>query len=207
VVCISAAIGARGHEVGRAAAAALAYRLIDEGIVLRAASEAGVEARVVANVERHRGFLARLLEDLGPSSEATAYSLGGYGPSAQELAAPGAADLRAMIRSAIEETAAAGESVIVGHAASAALKGHEGVLRVLVTASDETRRERISAERGVDGKQAAKVVHESDAARADYLKRFYGIHEELPVQYDLVLNTDNLSTARAAAILVSAANA
>jgi cytidylate kinase len=112
-----------------------------------------------------------------------------------------------MIRSAIEETAAAGESVIVGHAASAALKGREGVLRVLVTASDETRRERISAERGVDGKQAAKVVHESDAARADYLKRFYGIHEELPVQYDLVLNTDNLSTARAAAIVVSAANA
>ena len=39
---------------------------------------------------------------------------------------------------------------------------------------------------------------DNDAGRADYLKRFYGVDEESPTQYDLVINTDVLSLEQAA---------
>ena len=45
------------------------------------------------------------------------------------------AELRELIRSAIEEIADAGQVVIVAHAASHALAARSDVLRVLVTAS------------------------------------------------------------------------
>ena len=83
--------------------------------------------------------------------------------------------LRELIRQAIEETAARGDVVIVAHAASHALASTPGVLRVLVTASPETRRERVAAERGVDSREAARAVDAGDAARADYLRKFYGV--------------------------------
>lgn len=45
----------------------------------------------------------------------------------------------------------------------------------------------------------------SDAGRRDYLKRFYGVAEELPTHYDLVVNTDGMSVEQAAALVERAA--
>jgi len=36
------------------------------------------------------------------------------------------------------------------------------------------------------------MIAESDAARAAYVKRFYGVGDELSTHYDLVLNSDSL---------------
>ena len=44
-------------------------------------------------------------------------------------------------------------------------------------------------QQGLAPDEATKAVERSDWARADYLKRFYGIDRELPVHYDLVFNT------------------
>ena len=88
---------------------------------------------------------------------------------------------------AIEEAAGRGNVVIVAHAASFALAGKEGILRVLVTASPDTRAGR-----------AEGSIKDSDAERADYLRRFYGVEQELPTHYDLVVNTDVVSVERAA---------
>ena len=85
--------------------------------------------------------------------------------------------LRALIQKSIHETAAQGDVVIVSHAASYALSGSDDVLRVLVTASPETRADRTGEAASLDSKKAAKVVADSDAARAAYLKRFYGVGE------------------------------
>jgi len=81
--------------------------------------------------------------------------------------------------------------VIVSHAASYALGGNLDVLRVLVTASPATRADRL-AQAAIEGKKAAKLIAESDAARAAYVKRFYGVGDELSTHYDIVLNSDSL---------------
>ena len=88
--------------------------------------------------------------------------------------------------------------------ASPATCGRDDSLRVLVTASPATRARRLAAG-PLDVDDAAKAVADSDAARADYFKRFYKVDRELPTHYDLVLNTDTLSPEQAAALVVVAA--
>jgi cytidylate kinase len=48
------------------------------------------------------------------------------------------------------------------------------------------------------------VVKDEDAGRAAYLKRFYGVDQELPTHFDLVVNTDVLTAADAANVIIAA---
>ena len=100
---------------------------------------------------------------------------------------------------------ARGKAVIVAHAASYAIGHSDGVLRVLVTASPETRTTRVAEAEGLDQAGAARALKESDAGRADYLKRFYDVRDESPTHYDLVLNTDALSIQQAADLIARGA--
>jgi cytidylate kinase len=77
---------------------------------------------------------------------------------------------------------------------------------VLVTASPQTRADRIGELKGLDEARAARAVKDADAGRRDYLRRFYGIDAELPIHYDLVVNTDVLSVEPAAALITRAAS-
>jgi cytidylate kinase len=115
-------------------------------------------------------------------------------------------EIRALIREAIEHMAAQGNVVIVAHAASHALPARSDVLRVLVTASPDVRAKRVGDSEGLDRSGAARAVKKSDAARYDYLRRFYDLKDELPTQYDLVLNTDVLSDDRAVQLIAFAAS-
>src|SRR5207237_5598944 len=114
--------------------------------------------------------------------------------------------IQPLIVETIEQTAARGNAVIVAHAASYAIGRGDAVLRVLVTASPETRAARVANGGELDQAGAARAVKESDAGRADYLKRFYDVGEESPVHYDLVLNTDALSIEQAAELISQAAS-
>jgi cytidylate kinase len=203
VVCISHAAGAGGEEVGRLVAERLGFLYVNEEIVARAAAKGGVDAADVADEERRKSLAARALNAIAQGG-GEAWTLGAVGPlsSREELDSD---DIRSLIRETIEQTAARGKSVIVAHAASYAIGHGDGVLRVLVTASPETRTTRVAEAEGLDQAGAARAVKESDAGRADYLKRFYDVREESPTHYDLVLNTDALSIEQAADLIARGA--
>jgi hypothetical protein len=209
-VCISFSDGAGGQEIARIVAGELGFRLLDEAIVLRAAEEAGVEPDLVADVERRQSWLRRVLTDLGSGDFAT-MPAGEFGPASLHMTAAGdllrSSDLRDLIRAAIEETAAQGDTIIVAHAASQALAERSDVLRVLVTASPEKRAKRLAETEKVDEREAARLLERGDTARRDYLRRFYGQRAELPTSYDIVLNTDRLSEREAARLITEAARA
>jgi Cytidylate kinase-like family len=198
VVCISRTLGAGGADVGRAVSEQLGFRYVDEEIVAHAAERAQVGQEVLADAERRRTLARRLLDELVwagtsqlvPATSPTAYATGPY---------------REVIADVVRETAEGGNVVIVAHAASHALARQPGLLRVLVTAPDEIRARRLAAEEGVGEQRGMKLVRESDADRAAYLKTFYGVSVELPVQYDLVVNTDALTPGEASALIVTAA--
>lgn len=181
----------------------LGYRLIDQDIVTRAAVGAGVQNAVVADVEQRRTVLMKLIEGLGSAGMASGYGMAPVGihPHGQ----PATNDLRKLIQSVIEEVAAAGDVVIVAHAASLALAGREDVLRVFLTASRETRAQRLVEAQGIPPDEASRAVKQSDAGRADYIKRFYRIGDEQPTHYDLVINTDKLTPELAAELVVHTA--
>jgi cytidylate kinase len=202
VLCISAATGAGEEEIVPLVAERLGYRVVDEGIVARAAREAGVEHHVVADVELRRSLISRLFRDLGGTAGSVAASSGF--PISGGDDALSSDDLRTLIRSAIEETAERGDVVIVSHAASIALAGRAGLLRVLITGSPEARAARVAQARGVSEREAERIVAEEDAARADYIRRFHDLRAELPTHYDLVLNTDRLGVEEAAELVIAA---
>jgi uncharacterized protein len=203
VVCISHATGAGGEEVGQLVAERLGFLYVDEDIVARAAAKGRVDPGDVADEERRKSLAARLLDAMAHGG-GEAWALGGGAPlvAGEEI---GSDELRALIREAIEQTAARGNVVIVAHAASQALPQGPEMLRVLVTASPDTRARRLSGLEGMDEKQAARAVKDADAGRRDYLKRFYGVGEEQPTHYDIVVNTDVLSPEQTAEVVSRAA--
>ena len=113
--------------------------------------------------------------------------------------------LRTVITEAIHETAGRGQAVIVSHAASIPLAGRPDVLRVLITASADTRAQRVARDGRSGTSDAARFIRDNDAGRADYFQRFYRIERELPTHYDLVINTDALTADEATDIIVAAA--
>jgi CMP/dCMP kinase len=184
VICISHADGADGGAIGRAVAHTLGYTFADDAIVSEAARAAGIFAESVSYAERKDA--KRSIEvDFGRIEKTE--------------------KLRRLIKDAIDAAADRGRIVITSHAASYALAGREGVLRVFVTAPDEMRAARIAESEGVDAKRAARELSESDKGRASYLERFYGVKSEQPTDYDLVVNTEKLGTDAAAALIVAAA--
>jgi cytidylate kinase len=190
VICVSHATGSGGTDLGRLVADKLGFRLIDEEIVTRAAESQNVHVDDLADVERRKSLLTRILSEaaVGAAMGSVDAGIAIYLPEPQ----PDKKTLRELIRQSINETADEGNVVIVSHAASHALADRGNVLRVLVTASPETRARRLGDANGLDEKQATKSIGTNDAGRADYLKRFYGIGQELPTHYDLVINTDRI---------------
>ena len=197
VICISRTFAAGGEDVGRRVAEALGFRYVDEEIVEIAAEKAGLDPETVADAEKRRTLAMQLLDGLAWSASAT------MTPTFRPSAFTGEAEA-ALIRTVIGETAERGDAVIVAHAASIALAGRAGVLRVLVTAPPEVRGRRAAENTGVDEVAGAKLVRDSDRDRAAYLKRFYGLAAELPTHYDLVVNSEFLSPEEAAALVVQA---
>jgi len=202
-VCISATDGAAGEQIAPLVASRLDFLLVNEQIVAEAARQAGVDEQFVADVEKRKSLVSRMLSGISASDMAGASTLGPMPVMIEPTPASDA--LRGLIRSAIEEIAEQGDSVIVAHAASFALGDKPHVLRVLITGAPETRAKRVAESHACGAKEAEKLVSRGDANRADYIKRFYGIAAESPGDYDLVMNTDRLSAEQAADTIVHAA--
>lgn len=188
VVCISRVAEADGEEIGRLVADRLGFAFVDEEIVSRAAERGGIDAETVAEAELRQS----------PASAEGGGTAGSPEPSS------GPVEVRELIRDAIREVAEQGNLVIVAHAASHAVGAGSNTLRVLVTASVETRSRRRAAATGVAVEDARRTIRRFDADRVDYFRRFYGV-EELPTHYDLVVNTDTIPIEHAAHLIVEAA--
>jgi cytidylate kinase len=91
----------------------------------------------------------------------------------------------------------------VAHAACYACADQSEVLRVSITAPMETRIARVAASQDISDKDATGDLKRSDAGRANYLKQVYGVRDESPDDYDLVINTERLSPASAVDLIVS----
>jgi cytidylate kinase len=218
VISISFSDGSGGEEVALAVGGELGYPVISEEILSRAAADAGVSLETVADVERRKTFMTKLTARLVPRSAAASDPTFRQSLDAQVTAGLiGVAfpldtgprlsedELRGKIRSAIDEYMAHGDVVILAHAASHSLAGREDVLRVFVSGSPGARSARLAASRLISATDAEKLVAKGDANRADYLKRFYGIETESPSQYDIVVDTDDLTVEAAAQMILSAA--
>jgi len=206
VICISRAIAAGGEAIGELIAERLGFLYVDEQIITLAARHAQVDPSLVAAAEQRQPLLRRLIE-MFPSGVDVAGAMALAPPLPLHPLADGSRarpdEMRSEIRAAIHLVATAGRAVIVAHAASFALAGVEGVLRVLVTAPAAVRARRLSETKGIDESAAAAEIAASDRERRGYLSRFYGIKGESPEHYDLVINTEQLTAEQATAMVLA----
>ena len=198
VIGISRSLASGGEEIASLVAGKIGFRLVDDEIVSRAAEKAGVTPQSIEKAERSPSLIEKILQYMGTTPVEAGF--GSYTPPAVTASE----SYEGIITRVVRETAQAGNVVILAHGASIPLAGTPGLLRVLVTGSVEARAARLASQ-GLDGKKARKQVEDSDAQRREYLQRFYDIRQETPAHYDLVINTDNISPAAAAALIAAAA--
>ena len=199
VVCVSRALGAGGEEVAHLVSDALGFRFVDDEIIIRAADRAGVPPATITEAEHTPSLLARILEALATVPMGAEGGAGIMPPVYPVLT------YTDLIERVIREVANEGDVIIVAHGASIPLASSPSVLRVLVTASPGVRAERMSAAQGIDLRAATKAIEASDRERHQFLRRFYDVGHELPTHYDMTVNTDALTVAAAAHLVVQAA--
>ncbi|MBP1684349.1 MAG: cytidylate kinase-like family protein [Deltaproteobacteria bacterium] len=212
VVCISRTLAAGGEIVGQAVAQHLGFHYMDREIIGRAAERAKVDPSVVAAAEQRQPLIRRLIEAIGVAQVLADPAGFSSGVPTESYYTPGLTplpalpeDYRALIRETIQEIASRGQAVIVAHAASMALLGRRDVLRVFITASAETRARRLVAAGHVPTEtEAAAIVAQADRERREYIRSFYKRKEELPTDYDLIVNTDVLTFEQAAHLVLNA---
>ena len=213
VVCFSHVTAAGGEIIAKRVAEALKFRYVDDEVVVAAAARAGLDPGAVASVEHHKGLLTRLMDALvSPPRELEGYlrpsATREYYSADVTPSAPSFEEGRRLIQEALVEIAAHGRVVIVAHAASLALAQRPDVLRVHVTASVTTRVRRLwITNKLISEDEHAAYITENDRQRQKYLQKFYGVAQELPTHYDLVVNTDALEAEQAVAAVLAIARA
>jgi CMP/dCMP kinase len=192
--------GAEAETIARQVAAGLSFRFLNDEIIERAAQLAGADAATISSVEQREPLAARILRSLSSLQLA---ELGSY----NDFVADQTPAYREVIKDVVRAAAAEGNAVIGLHGASVTLAGTPGLLRVFVTAPPETRVARVANEKGITAKEARATIEKTDADRRDYFRKFFGIEEERPTQYDLVVNTVALSVQAAVRTILVAAEA
>ena len=183
LVTISAAYGAHGREVGSRLAEELGVPFLDRAIPAAVAQTLAVPlAEVETRDEVLGGFLERLL--------GTFAQMGGIhgGAIAPLPDVPDEAAFRAATERILREHAASDGGVILGRAGMIVLADQPGVLRVRLTGPVEARIEQAIRSNGLTAEAARRECDGSDAARAAYVHRFYGVDIRDPALYDLVIN-------------------
>jgi hypothetical protein len=95
-----------------------------------------------------------------------------------------------------------GNVVIVGRGGQVVLKDLPGVLHVRIIAPFEIRLKQIMALEGGDDKKARRVLTQSDRDSAGFLRSFFDVDWEDRSLYDLMINTEKLSTETAAKLIM-----
>jgi len=200
VICFSRSMSSGGDDIARMVAEKIRFRYVDDQIIITAAEKEGVSPVTIGKVERSSPIINRILGSITNTTTKQEEGGGSYQSTSSQLSQ--SEGYRRVIQDVIVETAKTGKVVIVAHGAAIPLAEINGVLRVFVTGSQSERTKRRMAEASLDEKKAREDIVDSDRQRADYFQKFYDVDQELPTQYDIVINTDHLTPSIAVDVVV-----
>jgi cytidylate kinase len=181
-ITISRQMGSLGREIGRRLGEQLGWRVVAREVINEAARRSGAPEAALAAIDE--------LNLLGscPSPEAClAY--------------------RQAVDQVVQEIAGQGRLVLIGRAGQVILAGRPDVLHLRTIAPRELRAERVAEWQGIPLRAALAQIEASDRFRKNYLKRFYGIDWNDPIQYDLVINTGRVTLDQALQLILAALHA
>ncbi|MDE2571259.1 MAG: cytidylate kinase-like family protein [bacterium] len=197
IVAIARQFGAGTNRVAAAAAAGLGYELVADQLPETVAIRLDTSPEDIRGSEQAvLSFGERLLRSL----QAATPEVGAALESADD-------DVVREIQRLVREYAERGNCVIVGHGATAILRGRPDVVSVLVGAPIEWRAQRIADWWKVSPEVARAEIERVDRARLAYVTRHYGADASEPGRYALTVDTQALGFEAAAAAIVAAVQA
>jgi cytidylate kinase len=113
-------------------------------------------------------------------------------------------ELQQQIQRAILQLAGAGRVIFTGRAAHLITRGLPGGLNVRLVAPMESRIRRMRELLQCDDAAAKAHILKTDLARSRYVKTLFNADISDPHTYDLVINTDRMSPATAAQLVINA---
>ncbi len=200
VITISRQYASGGSDVAKLVAGKTRWTLIDNEMVDMVAQRAGLNREEVAErEERVAGIIDRLASALALSSD-DLYATGGGVPTPIPEIQNLAQVTEAIISGAVKE----GNVILVGRGAQAYLVNQESALHVFVVGSREGRIQRAIERLRIGREEAESKIDDIDHSRRKYVKTNYGRDWEDPANYDLCINTSEISLEDAADLIVSA---
>lgn len=191
-------------EVGALVAEKLGVPLLDNEIISRAAQEAGISEAALRNAEKQMGLFTRMLESLGKFGAAGGEGVALEGISSAALLTT-SSDFRALLERVLQDVAATGPAVILGHASQVALRDTPGTLHVFVHAPVEFRAARHARAQGISIEKARQDLEESDRERVKFYQTSYHVNWYDSRLYDVVVDTSLLGVHRAADMIAQLA--
>lgn len=110
-----------------------------------------------------------------------------------------------LMEAVVYEVARRGHGVILGHGSPLLLRDFGCALHVRVHASESSRIQHIMDQQGLTRESAEKLIHKSDNERRGFFR--FAFHKDWndPSLYDLIINTEKMSTDLAANLIMEAA--
>ncbi len=185
-VTVARQAGVPGEAIARVLAAHLGYEVFDKEII----------DYIATNHEVHRQMIEMLDEHTVSGIKLWAEGIV-RGKHVDE------ADFLRFLSKTVRGIHAHGGAVILGRGANFLLADAHA-FRVQLVAPLPERIEAVMAEQGLDAETARREVVAADAARNDFIRRFYHADWNDPGAYDLALNVAGLSIDAAASIVEQA---
>jgi cytidylate kinase len=198
-ITISAGYGAGGSIIAPEVARELGLPLLDRAISSHVAAQLQVSVQEAEGGVIRRSVSGRFLAVLAPLA-------GGALGSAPPEVVP-AVDDSAVFREqaeAIMRKALVTGAVILGRAGGAAFRDEPGVLRVRLFGPEQARIVQAARIENVDAATARQRLPEVDHARAQYVRRLYGISIDDPDLYHLQIDSTALPLDACAGLIAAA---
>jgi cytidylate kinase len=185
-VAISRMPGAGGAEVGRRVAEALDYGFFGRETVDEMGRGLGVDDWLMSGLDEHvRNAIDRFVLDFFSHRRFTE------------------SDYLRHVTRAIATLGRRGSAVIVGRGAAFILSAEEA-LRVLLVAPRPARIKRYAEVREITPDQAARMLERAEEQRDDFVQVQFGVRQDDPILYDLVINTARFGFDNSANLIVEA---
>lgn len=185
-IAVSRMPGAGGAEIGRRLAEQLDFEFFGREMVEKVSSDLDVEHGRLADLdERVRSVIDQLVSDA---------------MARERLSEP--EYLRGLTR-VVATLSRHGSAVLVGRGAPFILS-HEDTLRVLVVAPRELRIARYAEVKGIPLEEASAALALAEQRRGEFARRYFGVEQNDPSLYDLVVNSGSLGFEAATRVVLEA---
>jgi cytidylate kinase len=200
IVTISRQFGSGGSEIAERVANALGWQLYDNAMVDAVAARLGITVEEVSAVEERMPSLTERL------ANAISLTTPSFVPSVTDAAtAPREERIVEVTTRVIEEAVSAGPAVFVGRGAQCLLAMRTDALHVFCYAPMSALIVSTMEAHHISTDEARKMVNDTNARRAEYVKRFWQRDWRDFTNYHLCVNTAWLGLDGSAELITRAA--